>query len=84
MNTTQRAQRAAKLQDSARRFPMQIGAGFVTSLRQRMEECEQTPGQNILQHGESVYAWFSDLIGEKSRDWKLPTWFTENIELYST
>lgn len=41
-----------------------------------MSSCCQTPGQTILQHGESVAAWYGDLIsGEPKREWRLPDWF---------
>ena len=40
-----------------------------------MAACNQTQGQTILQHGESVAEWYKDLIGARTREWRLPDWF---------
>lgn len=47
-----------------------------------MASCEQTSGQTILEHGESVNRHFQDLIGGQTLGWKLPIWFTENREWF--
>lgn len=45
-----------------------------------MIRCEQTPGQSVLQHGQSVAAYYRDLLGHLSvgqalhYEWKLPDW----------
>jgi hypothetical protein len=44
-----------------------------------MSSCYQTPGQTILQHGESVATYFKDLIGERKLGWKLPDWFDPEL-----
>jgi hypothetical protein len=52
-----------------------------------MKNCEQTKGQSVLQHGESVRDYLFDLInhlrsGEPLKyDWKLPDWVLENKDL---
>jgi hypothetical protein len=52
-----------------------------------MSNCEQTKGQSVLQHGESVRDYLFDLInhlrsGEPLKyDWKLPDWVLENKDL---
>jgi len=52
-----------------------------------MKNCEQTKGQSVLQHGESVRDYLFDLInhlrsGEPLKyDWKLPDWLFENKDL---
>jgi hypothetical protein len=44
-----------------------------------MKSCEQTSGQTIWEHGESVRDHLLDLIGSQSRfDWRLPKWFTKD------
>lgn len=52
-----------------------------------MRNCEQTKGQSVLQHGESVRDYLFDLINHlKSEtplkyDWRLPDWIFENKDL---
>ena len=52
-----------------------------------MSNCEQTKGQSVLQHGESVRDYLFDLInhlrsGEPLKyDWNLPDWVLENKDL---
>ena len=38
----------------------------------------QTNTQNVLEHGISVAKHFKDLSDNKTENWKLPTWFTDN------
>lgn len=47
-----------------------------------MQECEQTPGQSVWEHGESVRSYLLDLIRPDHKlEWKLPEWFVERQEL---
>ncbi len=49
-----------------------------------MRECEQTKGQSVLGHGESVYRHVSELMEkpvEALADWRLPEWFVKNRDL---
>jgi hypothetical protein len=52
-----------------------------------MKNCEQTKGQSVLQHGESVRDYLFDLINHLRSDeplkydWKLPDWLFENKDL---
>ena len=52
-----------------------------------MSECEQTKGQTVLQHGESVKNYLFDLINHMRNDtilkyeWNLPDWLLLNKEL---
>lgn len=49
-----------------------------------MARCEQSPGQSVLAHGESVHAYYADLIKHLSSGtptqftWKLPEWLVEH------
>jgi len=48
-----------------------------------MSSVEQTNGQTILQHGESVWEYLSDLIqylktGKSVHVWRIPEWLEEN------
>ena len=43
-----------------------------------MKSCEQTTGQNILEHGQSVWKNTKKLIIGEFEDFKLPNWFREN------
>ena len=49
-----------------------------------MKTCFQSKGQSILEHGESVHAYFNDLYnhlyrGEELKfEWRLPEWVTAN------
>lgn len=55
-----------------------------------MESCEQTPGQNVLQHGESVARYYKDLHGWLTEgkpltlDWRLPPWLEENKDVIAS
>jgi hypothetical protein len=48
-----------------------------------MRQCEQMPGMNVLEHGESVHSYYLDLISHLDRgtplkyEWKLPEWINE-------
>lgn len=52
-----------------------------------MRNCEQTKGQSVLQHGESVRDYLFDLINHLRSDtplkysWRLPDWIFENKDL---
>jgi hypothetical protein len=52
-----------------------------------MKNCEQTKGQSVLQHGESVRDYLFDLINHLRSgtplkyDWRLPDWIFENKDL---
>lgn len=52
-----------------------------------MSECEQTKGQSVLQHGQSVKNYLFDLINHLREgsslkyEWKLPDWVLENKDL---
>jgi hypothetical protein len=52
-----------------------------------MSECEQTKGQTVLQHGESVKNYLFDLINHMRSntllkyEWILPDWFLDNKDL---
>ena len=54
-----------------------------TQLLEKMKEAEQSAGQSVLQHGESVHAYYVDLINhlrnnaELKLEWKLPQWLLE-------
>jgi hypothetical protein len=40
--------------------------------------CEQSPGQTVYQHGQSVREHFHDLIDETpQKEWRLPNWFKD-------
>ena len=49
-----------------------------------MKDCEQTQGQSVLQHGESVKNYLFDLLShlrsntDLKYDWLLPDWIYEN------
>jgi len=45
-----------------------------------MRETEQTSGQTILQHGESVWSYTEKLINKNFDNFILPDWFIENID----
>lgn len=53
-------------------------------LIQKMSECEQTKGQSVLQHGQSVRNYLFDLINHLRNgsllqyEWRLPDWVLEN------
>jgi hypothetical protein len=41
-----------------------------------MHTCEQTKGQTVFQHGESVWEYTQDLLQPiQTKEWKLPDWF---------
>lgn len=50
-----------------------------------MSQCEQTPGQTILQHGQSVHKYYCDLYqhitgGTPLRfEWRLPLWINHPV-----
>jgi len=52
-----------------------------------MSECEQTKGQTVLQHGESVKNYLFDLINHMRSntllkyEWRLPDWLLDNKDL---
>ncbi len=52
-----------------------------------MSNCEQTKGQSVLQHGESVQKYLFDLINHLRSgspleyEWRLPDWVLENKDL---
>lgn len=52
-----------------------------------MKDCEQTQGQSVLQHGQSVKNYLFDLINHLRNgtplqyEWKLPDWVLENKDL---
>ena len=37
--------------------------------------------QTVLEHGQSVFLFFKDLFSEQKLNWRLPSWFTDNISL---
>ncbi len=44
-----------------------------------MQACEQTPGQSVWEHGESVRAYLLDLISpEPQLEWRLPDWLIQH------
>jgi hypothetical protein len=53
---------------------------------QKMSECEQTKGQSVLKHGQSVKDYLFNLIDHMRSgsslkyEWKLPDWLMENKE----
>jgi hypothetical protein len=48
-----------------------------------MSACEQSSGQTILQHGESVAQKYKDLLAGHTTGWKLPDWFVKHgVELF--
>lgn len=53
-----------------------------------MKNCEQTKGQSVLQHGESVRDYLFDLINHLRSgtplkyDWRLPDWIFENKDFH--
>jgi hypothetical protein len=55
-----------------------------------MRNCEQTKGQSVLQHGQSVRDYLFDLINHLRSgtplkyDWRLPDWLFENKDLILT
>lgn len=59
-------------------------------LLKAMKNCEQTKGQSVLQHGESVRDYLFDLINHLRSgtslkyDWILPDWLFENKDLILT
>lgn len=52
-----------------------------------MANCEQTKGQSVLQHGESVKSYTFDLINHLrngsplQHEWRLPDWLLQNKDL---
>ena len=48
-----------------------------------MRSCEQTPGQNVLQHGESVARYYADIHAHLTKgtelkyDWRMPSWLED-------
>lgn len=52
-------------------------------LKEVMSSCEQTKGQSVLEHGESVFKYFQDLYyhliqhSDLKLNWKLPEWIYE-------
>ena len=52
-----------------------------------MQNCEQTKGLSVLQHGESVKSYLFDLIdhlrtgSQLKYDWRLPDWIQSNKDL---
>jgi hypothetical protein len=52
-----------------------------------MSQCEQTKGQSVLEHGQSVKRYLFDLINHLRSntslqyEWKLPDWVLENKDL---
>ena len=53
-----------------------------------MGQCEQTPGQSVLDHGESVNSYLFDLVGHLRTgqplkfEWKLPDWIYEHKNMF--
>ncbi len=53
-----------------------------------MSNCEQTVGQSVLEHGESVLSYSFDLINhlrnnsDLKYEWRIPEWLYENRELF--
>lgn len=43
-----------------------------------MQSCQQTPTQNVLQHGESVWKFTKQIISGDFTNLKLPDWFLSN------
>lgn len=39
-----------------------------------MNSCYQFKDMTVLQHGQSVAAWYEDLINERKFGWRLPEW----------
>ena len=56
-------------------------------LIKKMSECDQTKGQTVLQHGESVKNYLFDLINHMrygttlQYEWNLPDWLISNKEI---
>jgi hypothetical protein len=51
-------------------------------LTQDMKNCEQTPGQSIWEHGNSVFSFFIDWNdGDYQKPWKLPDWESQILKL---
>lgn len=50
-----------------------------------MVACEQTQGQNVLQHGERVHVFYCDLVNHLTKgsplrhQWRLPEWLTVDL-----
>lgn len=66
---------------------LQKNEAKLRKLSHQMEECLQTEGQNVLQHGRSVrehyFALLDHINGEISLDeapnWRLPDWIDDNL-----
>jgi len=51
------------------------------NLIREMRQCEQTPGQSVLDHGWSVRNHAMDLLGGRSLyEWKIPDWFPLDLK----
>jgi hypothetical protein len=44
-----------------------------------MQQCEQTQGVSVYDHGISVYNYAYDLMQGDTEDFRLPTWWSEDI-----
>lgn len=42
-----------------------------------MQNCEQTAGQSVYQHGVSVYEYFNRIVDGNTGDMRIPDWFNK-------
>ena len=45
-----------------------------------MHNCAQTPGMSVYEHGSDVWKHAKQLISGDTASFKLPTWYTENLD----
>lgn len=43
-----------------------------------MQTCEQTAGQNVYQHGVSVYQYFTQIVNGETQHMRIPDWFVKH------
>ena len=55
----------------------------IEEMTKDMLECEQTQGQSVYQHGESVQNHFFELINGQLNGWRIPKWLSENPQVTS-
>lgn len=46
-------------------------------LEKEMQNCEQTAGQSVYQHGVSVYEYFNRIVDGNTGDMRIPDWFNK-------